>query len=43
MRSSSLPRAVSITTGIGRHRAQPSAHLQPVEPGQHQVEDDEIR
>ena len=42
MRSSSSPRAVSMITGIGTACAQPAAHLEAVDHGQHQVEHHQI-
>ena len=40
--SVSASRAVSISTGTGRSRLDPPAHLEAVEARQHQVEDDEV-
>ena len=42
MRSASLSRAVSMSTGTARSRLDALAHLDAVEAGQHQVEHDEI-
>ena len=41
--SASSSRAVSISTGTGVLGLDPPAHLQPVEAGQHHVQDDEVR
>ena len=36
-------RAVNISTGTGRCGLDPAADLQPVESGQHDIEDDQVR
>ena len=42
IRSIASPRAVSISTGVLRPRADTAADLKPIHVGQHQVENDRI-